>query len=438
MIPYAVATIAISSIAYGQTPLSLEDATRQALLQNRPLLEARAAVGIKQAEAGIARARRWPVLSTTVQAGPILNEATVTFPRGALGTFASTGPIPGEDVRIGIPRRVGGFSVSQIAMPVSQQPRIALGVRSADLETRSVEEQAQAAGEQVTAQLRKVYFQVVALEGARAAAVSYVKTTEELLRLVEQRTAAGTSLPAERAAVQARLARVRADASDLEADIQDGCEQLNLLMGEPLEKRFQLSSRAPELAAASLEEARTRAETNRPEIREARLRLEQADLGIRSKRLEWIPDVNLTLTQYRFLNAGNLAPGQVSIAGLSLTWEPWDWGRKNQETKAARQRREQARLALAQAEAQAELEVGRAWRQWERAERGLDAAHQAVASGAESLRVARQRFEQQAALLGAVLEAETAWELAGQQEARAAAAAGAAWADLELAMGEAQ
>jgi outer membrane protein TolC len=88
-----------------------------------------------------------------------------------------------------------------------------------------------------------------------------------------------------------------------------------------------------------------------------------------------------------------------------------------------------------QAEAQAGLEVGRAWREWERAQRDLNAARQEALSGAESLRVAQQRYEQQAALLRTVLEAQTARESAGQREAKAAASAGAAWSNLQLAMG---
>lgn len=427
--------ITLSSIAWAQSFLSLEDATARVLAQNRQVLQARATVQIRKEEAGVTRTKRWPVLSTAVQAGPILNQASATFPKGSLGVYGSAGPIPDRDTKIGIPRRIGGFSTSQFALPLTQQPRIGLGIRSADLETRSADEQAQAAAQQAVAQVRNVYYQIVALEAARATAASQERVAVEVVRLAQEGAAEGTSLPAESAEAEARLERARADAANLEADIQNGHEQLNVLMGEPPDKRFQLASGLPALEALNLEEARARAAANRPEVREARLRLEQADLAIRSKRLEWIPDVSLTLTHYGFLNSGNLAPKQLAIAALSMNWEPWDWGRKNRETQAVRQRREQARLALAQAEAQAGLEVGRAWREWEKAQRDLNAARQEVSSGAEWLRVARQRYEQQAALLRTVLEAQTAWESAGRREARAAAAVGAAWSDLQLAMG---
>jgi outer membrane protein TolC len=327
------------------------------------------------------------------------------------------------------------MSTSQFALPLTQQPRIGLGVRMADLEVKSAGEREQATAQQAAAEVRTLYYQIVALEAARKTSASQVQVAEEVVRQAQHGVAEGTNLPGERAEAEARLERARADAANLEADILNGHEQLNVLMGEPLEQRFQLDSRSPALDALNLEAARARAATNRPDVREARVRLEQAELAIRSKRLERIPDVSLTVTHYGFLNSGNLAPNQLAIAGLSLNWEPWDWGRKSRRSAAARERKEQARLTLAQAEAQAGFEAGRAWREWEKAQRDLNTARREASSGAESLRVARQKYEQQAALLRTVLEAQAAWELAGQREARAAAAAGAAWANLQLATG---
>src|SRR6266567_3993658 len=102
---YVYALVTLYSITWAQTPLSLEDATARVFSQNRQLLQARFAVQIRKEEAAVVRTKRWPVLSTSVQAGPILNQANVTFPKGSLGEYASTGPIPNTDTTIGIPRR---------------------------------------------------------------------------------------------------------------------------------------------------------------------------------------------------------------------------------------------------------------------------------------------------------------------------------------------
>jgi outer membrane protein TolC len=340
-----------------QQPLSVEEAVARVSTQNRQVLDARATVRIRKEEAAVARTKRWPVLGTSIEAGPLLNKANVTFPAGSLGTYSATGPLPGSDTKIGIPRQISGSSVSQFSLPLLQQPRIGLGIRSADLEAQGARVQADAVTQRAVAQVRSLYFQILALEGARTTAASQVQTAEEVVRLAAKGTQEGTSLPAELAEAESRLTRARASAANLESDIENQYEQMNVLLGEPVEARFRLDARMPLLDATDLEEARTRSIANRPEIRETELRVQQADLAIRSKRLEWLPDVDLKVTHYSFINAGNLAPGQVAIAALSLSWEPWDWGRKNHEAAAAREKAEQARLAVAQAKAQAAAEA---------------------------------------------------------------------------------
>jgi outer membrane protein TolC len=245
----------------------------------------------------------------------------------------------------------------------------------------------------------------------------------------------GVSLPSELAEAETRRTRAQVSAENLESDIQNQYEQLNVLLGEPVETRFRLQTNVPLPDDVNLEEARARSVAGRPEVREAGLQVQQADVAVRSKRLEWLPDLDLKVANYSFINAGNLAPSNVAIAALALTWEPWDWGRKSHESAAARQKAEQARLAVADAKTKAAAEAGRAWRDWERAQRDLKAARQEVDSTAESLRVARQRFENQTALLRSVLEAQSAWEVAGQRVIEASAASGVAWANLQLAMG---
>ena len=59
-----------------------------------------------------------------------------------------------------------------------------------------------------------------------------------------------------------------------------------------------------------------------------------------------------------------------------------------------------------------------------------------MAAAGESVRVNRERYEQQAALLRALLEAQTSFEAAQEQQVRAMSARGTAWANLQLAMGQ--
>jgi len=432
------AILLLASVTAAQTPLTVEQATERAASQSRDVLQSKVAVQAKAEDASVARTRRWPSLSTSAQAGPILNHASVTFERGVLGNFASTGPIPATNTEIGIPRRIAGYDLSQAVLPLSQQPRLGLAVALADRETDVARQQAESVRLNLVSQTRNLYFQIVALEAARRAADAQVHAAEETLRLARESVEKGTGLPLDQAGSEARLAQAKADAAGLETDIRDGREQLNLLMCEPLDTQFDLTSGVPRAAIMTLEEARRRALDAKPEVKEARLRLEQTGLSLRSKRLEQIPDVNLQVTYLAFFNSSNTLPNQIALAGFSLTWEPWDWGRKRHEAAGLRDKREQARLALAQTEQQVQWEAGRAWRELDRAQRNLEAARLASRSAEENLRVVRERHAKQAALERELLVAQTNWETAGQQQARAVAAMGVAWANYQSAIGAEQ
>jgi cobalt-zinc-cadmium efflux system outer membrane protein len=400
--------------------LTLEQAVSKVASQNRQVLQARAAVVARQAAVKVAETRRWPVVSTQVQVGALLNRAQVAIPQQATVT---------------IPRSVSGYSASQAALPLLGQVRIGLGIKSAKLEATAAEATAETTVQRAVNQVRSLYFQIVALEASRATLEAQTRAAREILRLAKKGVSEGVALGVEAAEAEARLARAEADRTQLEADIANAQEQLNLWLGEPLEARYALTSTLPTVATASADEAVAAALRNRPEIREARLKLAQAGVAIESKKWEWVPDVDLAITQYGFLNTGGILPRQAWLAGLNFKWEPLDWGRKRQESVGLVQQQRQAQLSLKQLEQEAAAEARRSWREWERAQRDLNVARQQKAATGETLRIAQQRYENQVALLRSVLEAQTAWEEAGQREARAMAASGTAWANLQLAMG---
>ena len=413
-----------------QSPLSLADATARTLAQNRDVLAASMAVQGKENEALAARSRRWPTLSTSAQIGPLLNRPELTFTKGILGNN-----IPATNETIGIPRQISGYGLSQASLPLTQQWRLGLAVKQANEETAASREEASQARLAAETRVRTFYFQIVALNASVRVAEAQLAAAEEVLRLAQEGVEKGTALQADEARAGARAAQAKADVANIAADLEDGFEQLNLLMGEPLTARFALTTTRSEDVTFTQQEARAQALASRPELREARIRLEQANLSVRNKRLEQIPDVSLVVSDIYLLNTSNYLPNQLASAGLSLSWEPWDWGRKQHEAAALRAKEEQQRLALKQLEEQISFETDRAWRDYDRAQRNFHAAQLATESAQEQLRIVKERFTKQAALLRDLLEIEADWQNAGQTEARAQAAVGVAWANLQSAMG---
>jgi outer membrane protein TolC len=76
------------------------------------------------------------------------------------------------------------------------------------------------------------------------------------------------------------------------------------------------------------EQAIQTALTQRAEVRQASLRIQQADLDVRAKKSEYVPDVSLAVTYGSAFNFQNTLPQNVATAGVYLDWEVFDWGRK--------------------------------------------------------------------------------------------------------------
>ncbi len=419
---YLVLALNGNWVVLAQTHLTLADAAARALSQNRDVLAAKMAAQAKENDALAAKTRRWPSLSVSGQLGPFLNRPSLTFTQGDLGT-------------ISIPRKLGGYTISQATMPISQQPRIDLNIRMAREDTEAARLEVAQIRNSAVARVRSLYFQMAALDSAQRTAQAQLQTAEEVTRLAQEGLAKGTALPADESRATAHLAQAKADVANISADLADAAEQLNLFMGAPLDAQFILTTEQLAESAVTQEEAQQHAVTMRPELKEARVRLEQAGLSVRSKHLEQIPDLSLYVSDIYFMNTSNYLPSQIASAGVSLTWEPWDWGRKQREAAALHAKEEQQRLALAQLEEQVKFESNRAWREYQRETRNYQASQAATQSAEEQLRVAKERYAKQAALMRDLLEAQTNWETAGQAEARARAAVGTAWANLQSAMG---
>ena len=103
---------------------------------------------------------------------------------------------------------------------------------------------------------------------------------------------------------------------------------------------------------------------NRPEIRQARLKEQQAEFDRRLAKAEYIPDVSLSVRYLGFHNF-EVLPTSVTTAGLFLTWEPFDWGRRANNVAEKAKTVEQARNGAQETESQIAVEVGVKFRKWQ-------------------------------------------------------------------------
>jgi outer membrane protein len=213
-------------------------------------------------------------------------------------------------------------------------------------------------------------------------------------------------------------------------------EQLNQLLGRDVRTAFDVDDMALlPTAAIDLDAAQAHALQDRPDIREARLKLQQADLDRRMKRSERIPDVSLALSYTSNVNM-DVLPRNLAAAGVQVKWEPFDWGRKNHELAVKERTVRQATLGVRDAEDRAVIEINARYRKLTETRAQLNVAQLAQASSREKLRVKTNQFQIQTALLADVLHQKVELADSTDRYQQALLAFWTAKADFDQAVGE--
>jgi outer membrane protein TolC len=431
-------------LAFGEEPppaaevLTLEQALALARENNRSIRNAALQVERSQSNVEAAKARRWPSLDLQVLGGKTIAPVRFTFPAGSFGSFPTTGPIPAEEKVIEAPSAPSAFVNASVAQPLSQLYKINLGVKANELSREIDRQKLVDERASVASDVKRLYYALLQTQSALAAAEDQVRTYRELERVVAEQMAREAALAADSLDAKAGLAAAEYKAATLRNDLATRKEQMNDLLGRDLTLDFTPAA-VPE---ASLEEidlatAVARALDRRPDLRQARLQVDQADADRRLKKADAIPDLSLALTYFTFANV-DLMPHNVAQVGLQLKWEPFDWGRRGKEVAEKTLQLEQAKTGAREAEEQVRIDVASRHRKLQEARLLLEAQRLARDSAREKLRMATDRHAREALLLKDVLSAQTALGDAETQYEQALLGLYMARADLEKAMGEEQ
>jgi outer membrane protein TolC len=389
------------------------------------------------AEASALGRRRLPELRVALFENALLGAVDFSFATGVFGDFPQIGPVPGQDTNVRSEKQLNTVVYGRVSQPISQLYKIGLGVRALELGRDAAQEKVTLRKQEVENDVKRLYYGILLAESGVAAADDALALYQELERVVSSYVEQQVVLKSDLLDVQSGRAdaeRRRLLAFDTAATLK---EQLNMLMGRSIDTRFQVVPVPADLEAgpADAAEAEARALTRRPELREAGLRVQQAEHDHRLKVAEYIPDVSASFQYVGFRNVAVLPPN-VAAAGILLTWEPFDWGRKAKEAAAKRAVVDQAKTGLKEAESMIRIDIRNRFRKLAEAREELRAAQLNRDSLAEKLRVAKDRYRQQAALTKDVLQAQARFAEGDQRSLEARLAFWTARADLEKALAE--
>ena len=431
----------VSAFAQDSAPsesavLTLEQAVSISQANNRSVKNAQLVTSIDEDQIAEARTYRFPSLNLYALGSQLLTPVDFSFQRGAFGSFPGIGPVPATDTRIHTPLRPTFYALTQFSQPLSQQYKIGLNIKQAKLAKLVDDQKLRAQKQSVTNQVKQTYYALLRTQSALASSEENLKFDRELDRTTEQYVTEKTALKSDSMDVKAKIAQEEYNNMMLRDSLASQKEQLNDFLGRDIRTDFSVAE-VPEATVieAGLDAAQAQALSARPELAEARLTVQQAELNRRITKTQYIPDVSLAVNNLSLTNV-NLLPSNVASAGVLVSWDPIDWGRRRHELAAASKTIEQSKNSANETEAQILVEVAAKFRKLGETRALLHATTLQRDAEREKLRVVMNQFEQKAALLKDVLQQKTSLESVTNQYNQALLSFWTAKADFEKSLGE--
>ncbi|HTP32754.1 MAG TPA: TolC family protein [Candidatus Acidoferrales bacterium] len=388
--------------------LSLREAVRLALKENRAVAAANAGVSASEARVEEARAGKLPKLNYS-ESYTRSNNPVFVF--GSLLTQHQFGP---ENFDIGTLNRPGSLNNFQSLVTVDQNLYDAGQTRntmkSAGLSHQMTQEEQRRTRMQVISGVVRAYYRVVLGAESLKAAEQALRSAEADLKRAESVRAAGMSTDVDVLSIRVHLASVTEQRIQRAAELDVAKSALNDALGLPLDTGHILATPLapldlPDLALASFEQDASAA---RPEARQTRIAADLAKVQSEAVRSALLPQVTFhgafEADRQQFINKG----GANWLASLGLHWNLFNGGADKARIEESTHWMERAHADEQRVDSAVRLEVRRAWADLRAAQQRIEVAKAAMAEAEESLRITQNRYEAGMSNVTDLLRNETA------------------------------
>ena len=347
-------------------------------------------------------------------------------------------------------------------------------VRAAAQEAEATALDAEQARADVALEIRRAFWNLVRARGVRTSVEVAIGDVDAHVRDVRNRLSAGTVLTRDVLAAQTRRSEVLLERVDADNAVRVGQLELNRLIGLPLTTAIRpvpglageggaipldaagilpdtagiprdstgipldsadlpldtagirLDSAGTPAGAADVDRLTTEALAGRPQLGALAARVNALGAQLRAAQGARLPQISFVgryiysrPNPYFFMEPDRFH--HTWELGLSASWDLWTGGRIGAQAAEARARLQAAEARLADTREQVAVDVARQRLEVRRAGEALAAARGNVDAARESFRVARQQFDEGAALSSDVLAAEQAYRRAQASQVGATA-----------------
>ena len=375
-----------------QDPLSLREAVRLALKENKAIAATDAGIRASGARVEEARAGTLPKVNYSES---FARSDNPVFVFSSLLTQHQFGL---ENFNIGPLNRPGFLNNFQSLLTVDQvlydagQTRNA--VKSADLSRQMSGEEKRRTEMQVILAVVKAYYSAVLAAENLKTAEQALRSAEADLARAESVRAAGMSTDVDVLSIRVHLAAVTEQRIQRAADLDVAKSGLNDALGLPLETPHNLTTALspldlPDLELASLEHD---ASATRPEARETHLAADLAKTQANLARSSLLPQVTFRAAfeadRQQFIEKG----GANWLASVGLRWNLFNGLADKARIQESSHWLTRARADEQRMDSAVKLEVRRAWADLRAAQQRIEVANAAVAEAEESLRITQNRY----------------------------------------------
>ena len=434
--PYGIAQPSSSQPAEPADVMSVDDAIKIALANNRTLKIVSLNLNVQNEKLAADKTKRLPSFNSYIFGSQLLTPISYTIPAGQFGTYTATGPIPATNSYITTPAHPTALVALTASQPLLTLYRINLYLRGQQL---SVEQAAQQLREQrltVIDQVQIAYYKVVQIQNQIDSLNASIKQYQELDRISLEYAAQQVVLQSESLDVKAKLADEQLKLLKAQDKLATAKETLNDLLARDLDTPFRTAAVAPiKEIEQNLDMARSTALEHNPQVAEAEIDVSKAVNARDLAKSQYIPDLNLSI-QYTSPFGYDFVPQNVANAGFEFRWEPWEWGRRKHEVNEKTITIEQSKLKLGNTKSQLLINVSDSFRSLQEARAAVAVAQAKQTASREKLREVTLKYGQQTALLRDVLQQQAAMESADSDYNNAIAEFWSARADFQKALGE--
>lgn len=415
--------------------LTVDEAVKLAIANNLSLKIASLDVDKSKWQVAEAKTNRLPVFKTYLFASKDLNSPDFTIQQGTLGPVNGV-PFPTEDREFPLSQGLTGSAVVQVSQPITQLYKVNLAIREQKLGTDQASQQYRAKRQSLVDDVKQGYYGVMQSEQALDAAQASVKQYEEAERVTLQYLDQEAVLKSDTLDVKAKLAQAKYQVVQLQDQLQTRKEHLNDLLSRDLSIDFRTQGMpAQSLEETDLKVARQTALAQRPELIQAQLSIQKAGFDRKLAKAQYIPDIGFAFHYFSPLTS-DILPPNIFAAGLELSWEPFDWGRRKDEVKQKDIAIDQSRYQLQQVQSQVLLDVNNRFRTLRESRALVEVAQASLEAANQKLTEVTDKFSKEAVLLRDLLQQQAAVANANSNYQQALLSFWSARADFQKALGE--